>query len=338
MLTRRLRYPLLLIALALPQTTSAGDVYATAFENFTAGTDKIIGTDGWTGTQQGLGIHGILTEFQHQVLGLGKSAFMGGNPAAFSGASNVVSVRRPVNINPVSLGREVVTFSVNLGVKDSTADAAFRRDDFSFLIVNSDASPRILGGVQFDNSTLDAGEPRRIIWRTLWNAGVMQYTNTGTSFFHDTIEPLAIRVNFRTNLWTAYFGGVPLFQDVPFYGGTAPLTLGTVHVRLETRNRQPFTNYQWPGDNYMLFDDYIIRAEPVATRLTAGTATDGAARLSWTEEAGYSYRLQWSADCAGWQDFSDTIHTAILTGTSEFTDPASPRPAKRFYRVMRTFP
>jgi hypothetical protein len=56
-------------------------------------------------------------------------------------------------IDPVGLGEEVVGFGVVFGIKDSTAAGGFRRDSFEFLVYNT--SNQLLGGVQFDNATLD---------------------------------------------------------------------------------------------------------------------------------------------------------------------------------------
>lgn len=329
-----------------------GEAYYTGFTGFNTGNNTIVNTDGWLGStgHLNLGIHGVMTEADHQVLGLGNAAFMGGNNLPMTGVSSkFVFVRRPVNVDPVALNQEVATFSVLVGIKDSSSASLnpiqsqyYRRDSFEFILYNS--SLQQLGGIQFDNSTLDAtatatgGTSRRLIWRLAWNGTAWQYYSTGYTFVYDSVEMLQVRINFRTNRWTATLGGIPVFQDAVFYTGTNAKTFGSMIVQMRVSNTFPATTNIYPGDNYMLFDDYMVRTDPVSTGVIVGRTTSGAPKVTWNEEAGYSYRLQWSASCTGWQDVAATVHTATSTADYSYTDPVSPVPAKRFYRVKRTYP
>lgn len=330
---------------AILNTAWAGEAYYTGFETppFALGPDTIRNTDGWSGPTlfAGKALSGILSESQHGVKGIGNAAYLGANPARVTGvADKSVYLRRAVNLDPVALGQEVASFSVVVGILDSTADSLFRRDNFEFQIWNSDTTPKLLGGIQFDNSRLDSltGLPLRSIYLLYWNGVEFKYTNTGYSFLPETLEVLDFRINFRTNRWTVSLGGAPLFQDFPFYSGPSAKTLGSVRAQMQVTNTYPLSADIYPGDNYMLFDDYRLRTDPVSVTLESSWTAAGACKLDWNEEYGHRYRLQYSPDCANWFDFPETIHTATITGDRSFTDTTSPRPERRLFRVRRDDP
>jgi len=328
---------------AILNTARAGEAYYTGFETppFNLGPDKIRGTDGWSGPMlfAGKALSGILSEAQHGVTDIGNAAYLGGNPARVTGVNNKsVYLRRAVNLDPVALGQEVASFSVVFGIKDSTADSLFRRDNFEFQIWNTNS--QLLGGIQFDNNRLDSltGLPLRSIYLLYWNGSAFVYTNTGYSFLPETLEVLDFRINFRTNRWTVTVGGAPLFQDISFYTGPNLRNLGSTVAQMQVTNTYPFSTDIYPGDNFMLFDDYRLRTDPVTVTLESSWTAAGACKLDWNEEYGYRYRLQYSADCANWFDFPETIHTAMITGDRSFTDTTSPRPERRLFRVRRDDP
>ena len=329
-------------ALELVGQAFGGEAYYTGFETppFAIGDDKIIGTDGWVGSSHvGLKLSGIMDETSHQLIGLGNAAYLGGYSTSIASTNKTVFLRRPVNLDPVALNQEVATFSVSCGIKDSSSASLFRRDNFEFLIYNQ--ASQLLGGVQFDNTTLDtsSGLPQGVIWRLAWSGTAFQYYNTGFKFLPQTMETLQFRINYRTNRWTVTLGGVPLFQDLAFYTGTSyAKNLGSVIAQMRVTNNAPFSTNIYPGDNYLLFDDFAVRTDPVTTTPNVSKTNGGAATINWNEEASYSYRLQYSSDCKTWLDFAGSIHTATVTGDTRFTDPTSPVPTRRFYRVKRTYP
>jgi hypothetical protein len=330
--------PLLPLACLLMacQPLSAGEAYFTGFENFAVGEDTIIGTDSWQGSYAGAKLHGVMNETQHGVLGIGNAAFVGGfaTTVTKTSSANAVFVRRPVNLDPVALNQEVATFSAVFGIKDSTTS---RRDDFEFLIYNQ--SGALLAGLQFDNTTLDSitGQPRRLIYRLSWNGTSYQYVLTSYNFLPETLETLRIRINYRTNRWTAGLSDVPVFQDIPFYTGSATKNLGYVIAKMAVKNITSTTIL--PGDNYMLFDDYSVRTDALGMAVEVARTATGAAKLTWNEEAGYTYLVEYSGDCKTWKsDLAGSSHTAALTQSATFTDPTTPVPANRFYRIKRTFP
>lgn len=330
--------------------TRAGEVYFTGFETppFNVGADTIRNTDGWSGPTifAGKALSGTLSENQHGVKGIGNAAYIGGNPTTVTSVSTKsVYIRRPVSIDPVALGQEIATFSVAFGIKDSTSASSFRRDNFEFQIWNNESTAKLLAGIQFDNSTLDSltGLPQRSIYLLYWNGISHVYTNTGYTFLPETLELLEFRINFRTNRWTVSLGGAPLFQDLSFYTGPNQRTIGSVWAITQVTNAttktiSPASYDLFPGDNYMLFDDYRLRTDPVTVTVGSSWTDTGAFKLDWNEEYGHSYRVQHSADCVNWFDVASTIHTATATGDNSFTDTTIPRPAKRFFRIRRSYP
>jgi hypothetical protein len=315
---------------------SGGEAYFTGFENFAVGEDTILGTDSWQGSYSGAKLHGVMNETQHGVLGIGNAAFIGGFATTITktASGNVVFLRRPVNLDPVALNQEVATFSVVFGIKDSTSN---RRDDFEFLIYNQAGA--LLAGLQFDNTTLDSTtlKPRRLIYRLSWNGAGYQYVLTSYNFLPETLETLRIRINYRTNRWTASLSDVPVFQDLPFYTGSATRNLGHVIAKMAVKSTTSTTIL--PGDNYMLFDDYTVRTDALGMAVEVARTPTGAAKLTWNEEAGYIYQVEYSGDCQSWKsDLAGSSHTAALTQSATFTDPTTPVPPIRFYRIKRTYP
>lgn len=282
LLAGKLRRVACALFLAATPALHGGETYFTGFEAFTAGDDTIIGTDSWTGSYAGNQFHGVMTEAQHGVTGIGKAAYVGGfnTTVTKTVSGNSVYVARPVNIDPVALNQEVVTFSTVFGIKDSTTT---KRDNFEFLVYNQ--AGNLLAGIQFDNTTLDSStsKPRRLIYRLSWNAATSsyQYVLTGFNFLPETLETLQCRINFKTNVWTVSLSDVPIFENVPFYTGTATKDLGSIMAKMAVASTTATTIT--PGDNYMLFDDYTVRTDapsaaiaveqPSGTALTSGSST-----------------------------------------------------------------
>ena len=98
-----------------------------------------------------------------------------------------------------------------------------------------------------------------------------------------------------------------------------------------------------PGDNYMLFDDFALRMDPLSDPLfyTIQRADSGSTQFSWSTEALYRYQVQYSGDFAlPWKnDLPNSLITAPITGASAvFTDATAAGSPRRFYRVIRLLP
>ena len=231
----RLPFLAVLCAWLFPLPLWGEELYFTGFDSFTAGFDTIVGKDGWTGSAHtGQKLSGVDAETTHGVAGIGNAAFIGGNTAVLAPSySKTVNLRKAMNIDPVTLGEEVVLFRVNVGIKDSTST---RRDNFEFAFYNQ--AGQLLGFIQFDNSTLDSTTslPSQTIWRSTYSGTALTKISTGAVFYYDLLMELVVRVNFRTNRWTASLDGVDLFTDEVFYGGPLARNLGIVAPQMQIIN------------------------------------------------------------------------------------------------------
>jgi hypothetical protein len=330
----------------LAAPAAAGERYYTDFESFAPGFDTLVGSDGWQGSSahNGLRLSGIDAESMHGVIGLGNAAFLGGNTAIVPlAAGRTVNVRRNVGIDPSALGEEVVTFRCLVGIKDSTGNTiGTRRDNFEFAIYNT--SSQLLGSIQFDNSTLDtaSGTPKRNIYRTQWNTALSRFdlVNTNAVFLHDTIQQLEIRINFLANRWSLSLDAIDIFDDLPFHTGPRIRNLGPIAAQLQIVGTS-LTGSPQPGDNYLLFDDWLVRTDPPAIPQPAisRSAANGAVTLTFPQEAGYQYLVQFSPTLSDWQSsLPGAYFTASTTGTGSFTDTTASGKPTRFYRITRSFP
>ena len=351
--------PVIFLWSALLTAAAAGDFYATGFENFTAGADRIAGapasgtsplipaTDSWTGSHAGQDRSGIMAESSHALPGLGNAAYLGGNTSAIFSGGSIIFVRRSLNRQPAVEGNEVVTIRALVGIKDSSGltPQLTTRDDFEILIYGNNAlsggsGSAVLGGIQFDNSQLSTttGLPYKAIYRYFWNPAknAMDYSYTSVDFVYDTMQSFEIRINYRTNKWSAYFQTVPLFSDLDFYKGPAALNLGS--ILLQCKVTSPFL----PGSNYLLFDDLSISGEaPEAATAPELTYLGGTGvQLRWLQEAGYRYEIRQSDTLGSWRTATGgAAAAASSTGfTGLLTDISATGVSRRYYQLIRTFP
>lgn len=339
---------LLLVSLA-----PAGTLYTTGFENFTPGPDRIAGapalgipgTDGWTGSHPGQDRSGIYAEADHALPGVGNAAYIGGNTASILSGNATMFVRKALNVQPWSppaTQEEVVTLRVLIGIKDSGMGM---RDNFELVIYNNNTLSGGTGswpiaGIQFDNSQLNPTtlRPWQNIYRYSYDPAVggMRYLSTGATFLYDVLQALELRINYRTNRWSATLDSVPLFSDLTFYSGPQSLNLGSVLFRCQA------SSLFAPGSNYMLFDDLSISMDPLPAAAPPDLtySPTAGAQLRWTQEAGYGYGLQWSENLTAWQFVSGSPSASPPTTgyTGTLTDPAALSRPRRFYRLRRTDP
>ncbi len=334
-----------LVAFTVPALS--GELYYTGFDNFPTGYDTIAGTDSWLGSTafSGLKMSGVDPETTHGILGIGNAAFIGGNSTATPiAAGRSINVRRNVNVDPVALNEEILTFRSVIGIKDSTVSGLLtRRDNFEFAIYNQ--SLQLLASIQFDNSTIASTtqSPRRLIYRTQWNTTTSRFdlVNTNAVFLHDTLQQLELRINFRTNRWSMSLDGISIFADATFHAGSRTRNLGPIAAQLQIVGSS-ITGAPQAGDNYMLFDDWLVRTDALAIPKPslARNPSSGAVTLTFAQEAGYSYQVAWSASLSSWlSNLQGSPFTATVTNDlATFTDSTASAATRRFYRITRTFP
>jgi hypothetical protein len=299
-------------------SASAGELYYTDFENFTAGNDQWAGADGWIANSKGVGVHGIDSEI---VPGLGNTAFLGFKQPL----STIVAVMRPVSYNPISAGRPIVEFETLMGIQDSTNG---RRDSFFFSFYNTNGS--FLASIRFSNESLTYG-----VWRL---DGATQH-DTGVQFTHSDLHLLYASIDFSINRWSADLDGIPLFTNAVFNNTGQPLSLYGVSAEWQLASTS-VTNH---GDNWLLVADWSVRASPKGESPllihSNGVDTAGNPWLSWNGEAGFDYRVEHKAD---WQDSWQTnLPSSAFTSTPSagpitYTDPSALPASNRWYRLIRS--
>ncbi len=223
--------------IVLTGALAANVLYATDFETFLPGAGTLVGYDDWLGLNDEGGVSGIVSAYG------GRAGYLGYNRP--SNATGYVLVYRPVNFAPVAQGRPIVNFSVDLEVIDSTTA---RYDKFSVDVYNR--AGQYLAAIVLDNANL------RIL-REDGSGGTA--VNTGIRFANSRKSALAFSINYTANTWSAALDDTPLFSNAPFTASGNTLDLGEVVPAWRINNSAA------PGDNYLIFDNYILSAIPTTS-------------------------------------------------------------------------
>jgi subtilisin-like proprotein convertase family protein len=194
----------------------------------------LAGQQGWL--LDGSGGNGIVEEY---FAGRGQQAFVGFTPPEQFGDS--LFVWQPINHTPNTATAPVIRFSVLMMIVDSSNGVY---DDFGWSFFNTDG--RFLFSLDFDNSDLG-------IYYFL--DGANDYVWTGVDFDNDLLHELTVLIDFANHQWTAFIDGIVLVEDAPLTTTGLREDLGDVDAYWSPRNDA------FPGNNYLLFDDYRITAE-----------------------------------------------------------------------------
>ena len=296
----------------------------------TTGSPKLVGTGNWTMVVNPTSITtstcypfaGIDSDL---VPGMDQTAALGypGSTAPPS-STQFIRVGRKVTTEPVVAGSlPIIDFYCQIGLTQSTNS---RHDDLELLVYNWD--DKILGGLTFDltQSELfryDANE---------YNTGSTDspYTDTGLSLssIYGTVVEVTMRVNYRTNTWTASVGGVQVvsgatFTRRPTTTGTSPAarTFGSVQARWY------ITTVGYPSNSWMLFDDWSMSGNTEATipaTASAAYAPNSTAAIAVTDTASVGWSV--TSDQT-WAVVSPTSGTG--SGTITVTCAANPNTTAR---------
>jgi len=297
--------------LAGAASSAGGDLYFTGFEvseGYHTNLDLVgtngVGQNGWESF--GSGGNGLVTGF---FPGLGYHAYIGFTPPA--AGDDTLYLWQPINLDPVPGTNPIVTFSVEMAVYDSTTS---NRDDFAWDIYNTDADR--LFTVDFYN------KDQRIYY---WLDGTNDLVFTGWSFLTNTQYTLTVSMDFGKNRWSAWLDTTPLVTNQPITTTNAPLNLGDVDAVWWVFDPAA------PGDDFMVFDNYRISADPVPSpRLEwMGRATNGAPRLRLHGQADYRFALEASTNLFSWTALQTNV---AVEGACDFTDPTAAGRPQRFYR------
>jgi len=287
-------------------------VYSTGFER-DEGFDPalpLIGQSSWVGS--GSGGNGILT---NSFTRSGQAAYIGF--AAPEGRDEFLNVWRPLSPAPISSNQTLVTFSVLMHLVDSNNN---QFDDFRWSVYNTNEAR--LFTVNFDNVSRD------IFYALDDTKG---FISTGLGFDNAGYYELVIKMNFARNLWSAALNGSIIINSKPITTKGAALNLGDIDAVWAIHQVGS------PGNNYMIFDDYLVTAEatpsipPVIEQL--GFSTNGRFQLRLYGEQGLTYLIEASIDLRQWQSIGEV--TAPTGGILDFQDTAATRSSSRFYRARQ---
>ncbi|MEI7957253.1 MAG: hypothetical protein WCJ66_18980, partial [Verrucomicrobiota bacterium] len=285
----RTRCLVILALAALVLAGNGGVLYGTGFEStetppFMAGVSsaaapKLVGTGNWVmvvnpstvGTSLCYPFAAIDSDL---VPGMGQTAalgYLGSSPPPST--TQFIRVGRKVDSEPVVAGNQpIIDFYCQIGLNQSTNS---RNDDFELLVYNWD--DKVLGGLTFDLTRnklfrYDANE-----FNTASTAS--PYTDTGLSLssLYGTVVEVTMHIDYKTNTWTATVGGVQVITAAPFtqrpVSGTnlAARTFGSLSARWY------ITTVGYPGNNWMLFDDWTISASAEQATIPASASVGYAA-------------------------------------------------------------
>ena len=208
-------------------------LYSTGFEaseGYKLGLD-LVGQQGWL--REGGGGGGILSGLlpdhgQHAYVGLD-------SPPAFRFET---FVWRPINHNPDIPTRPIIKFSVLMEMVASTNS---QYDVFQWAVLNQDSDE--LFSLGFSNLDLQ-------IYYVLDDA--TGPTGTGVYIANDRIYELTISMDFERNRWGASIDHTPVVMNKPITAVGSKLNMGRIAAAWLSLGQ---------GDNYLLFDDYEVRAE-----------------------------------------------------------------------------
>jgi hypothetical protein len=227
-----------------------------------------------------------------------------------------VSVWRPIHFDPIAAGRPVVTFRVTMAIVDSTVPEL--RDGFRWSVYNTNAAPTRLFSLDFDNAD------RTIAYLLDDDLG---FVVTPFLFENDGLYDLVVTMYFDLNRWSATLNEEVVVTDLPITTQNAGLHLGDISaVWVMGAGNQQF------GDNYMVFDDYIIEATAIAQPRfeVFEPQPDGGVFLRLASQPGLTYTIDASSDLSLWIP----IHTQEAAGsTIEHTDTNAATHLHRFYRA-----
>ncbi len=307
---------LILPVLVLLTASSSGTgristVYYTGFEpaeGYNAELD-LAGQQGWT--SDGSGGNGLVSGFFE---GFGQQAYVGYSPPAGQGGG--ITLWRPLTVASVPASTPVVHFSVLMAIMDSTAARPYY-DDFRWSVYN--AGGERLFSLDFDNNSFEINVVR--------DDG--SFAGTGRTFTANRLYSLNIRMDFALNQWSASLGGETLVVGQPMTTTGLTLSFGDVDAVWSVRTPG------FAGDNYMVFDEYLITAETASApppEVRSMGRTDGGdflVRIFGTH--GCVYALEVSSDLSAWTPVR--TNTAPVDGILDFIDTTAAGVQRRFYRA-----
>jgi hypothetical protein len=212
------------------------DIYYTGFEASEGYSTSLAlaGQNGWL--DFGAGSDGIVYNYFYDFSQQAYLGYYSPNPG-----TNLF-VWRPLNYTPNTNTMPVVIFSTYMAIEPSTD---YYYDDFGWYVYNIAGNDLFF--LDFDNSNLG-------IYYLLNDGSDYQYT--GHDFQNGVVYYLEVTMDFARNLWGATLDGTTIVQNQPISAASGVArNLGDLDAAWIQRPG----SY---GDNYMVFDDYYLTADP----------------------------------------------------------------------------
>ena len=236
------------IALTLTPSTNPSTVYATDFERFTPGSGQLVKQDQWSeiNASSATNAQGVLTQ---GFPGQGHSGYIGyGNPDFSSSTATSAFVFRSLNFDPIAEGAPIVQMRTDISIIGSTNG---RNDIFYFILYNRAGAP--LAGFRFDTES-----------RRAYAFDGSTISASSFTFSFNTRYTVLGTFNFATRRWTARIGSTDLVADSIFAGSATAVDVGDFTFGWSLRDSQ-----RRPGDNFMIFDNLAITADPAPAAVPA---------------------------------------------------------------------
>ena len=262
------------------------------------------GQSGWVSA--GSGGNGLVT---NAFAGMKQQAYVGYFPPDAGG--DYLQVWYPVNFNATNA--PTVRFNVDMAIMDSSTT---NRDEFSWSIYNTDGH-RLFTLILYNNDL------------TLWHLlddGV--YRDTGWDFERDTDYSLQISMHFGSNIWNASLNGTLVVTNQFITTTNAARTFGDADAEWFLRLADA------PGDNYMIFDNYSVTADPlpqVIPSLQRPIAAGGGQQLLRVHGMNnLSYAVEASTNLMHWTSLKTNVVTG---GYFDHLDTGAAGLRQRYYRA-----
>lgn len=279
--------------------------------------EDLSGQNGWI--SEGSGGNGLL---EGPLSGFdGNVAYIGFSPPAKT--NDFLNVWRPIGLAPLGKDLPIIQFNVLFQIFDSSTNAPYF-DDFRWSVYN------VAGDRLF---TLDfANDSREVNYALDDGKG---FVSTGFGFRNDESYELVILMNFHSNVWTARVNDVVVVNGMPLSTRNKAVDFGDVDAvwAIATRGQ--------PGDNYMVFDDFQLTAQPVssipASLEPLGLLNRDRFLFRVFGEPGLTYKIESSVDMLNWVPAGTGLAQAP-GGYVDFQDSLDVQGRMKFFRAYAVTP
>lgn len=284
-----------------------GLLYSTGFEpdqGYAVG-NPLAGQGRWFGNVP-LRFSGIMAD---AIPGQGQSAYIGLHRAVTNTAM-AFYINQSINFEPLTAGTPALAFSAVVKIIPSSNGKA---DTFYVCFRGADGSP-FFSLIFATNSPISylAGGTRKVTTVSL-----------PTNQFH-----LNVVMDMERNRWNALLDGLDIITNQPVRTYASQMWFGSIEVEWKPADRNN------PGNNYMLFDDILLRASsslPQKPTLAISPAQPGRIRIQLTGQPNKSYRLESTTDFVTWTQVAEVIQSG-QDGVALFPEISVLGSTSAFYR------